>query len=107
MMTILPWCWNCGQTRYRPALGKNCAAGDGLQVLGGSRRGHIVTGRVTPRSPGLLTVTPVLCSYLLPRARFLGHGDGVLVRLLKRAIGASSNGRSAARGSSSEAPECS
>ncbi len=30
-----------------------------------------------------LTVTPVLCAYLLPRARFLEHGDSALVRALK------------------------
>lgn len=30
-----------------------------------------------------LTVTPVLCAYLLPRARLLEHGDGALVRALK------------------------
>jgi len=31
-----------------------------------------------------LTVTPVLCAYLLPQARFLEHGDSALVRALKR-----------------------
>ncbi|MDY7227129.1 efflux RND transporter permease subunit [Hyalangium rubrum] len=30
-----------------------------------------------------LTVTPVLCAYLLPKARFLEHGDSALVRALK------------------------
>jgi CzcA family heavy metal efflux pump len=32
-----------------------------------------------------LTLTPVLCSYLLPRMRGLGHGDSYVVRHLKRA----------------------
>ncbi len=31
-----------------------------------------------------LTVTPVLCAYLLPKARFLEHGDSALVRALKQ-----------------------
>ncbi|HZI10108.1 MAG TPA: efflux RND transporter permease subunit, partial [Myxococcus sp.] len=30
-----------------------------------------------------LTVTPALCAYLLPKARFLEHGDGAVVRWLK------------------------
>lgn len=30
-----------------------------------------------------LTVTPVLCAYLLPQARFLEHGDSAVVRALK------------------------
>jgi CzcA family heavy metal efflux pump len=30
-----------------------------------------------------LTVTPVLCAYLLPQGRFLEHGDSALVRALK------------------------
>jgi CzcA family heavy metal efflux pump len=32
-----------------------------------------------------LTLTPVLCSHLLPRMRGLGHGDSYVVRHLKRA----------------------
>lgn len=32
-----------------------------------------------------LTLTPVLCSYLLPRMRRLAHGDSYVVRQLKRA----------------------
>ena len=33
-----------------------------------------------------LTVTPVLCSYLLPTAKVISdHKDGVLIRFLKRA----------------------
>jgi HME family heavy-metal exporter len=31
-----------------------------------------------------LTVTPVLCAYLLPRARFLERGDSAVVRALKK-----------------------
>jgi CzcA family heavy metal efflux pump len=31
-----------------------------------------------------MTVTPVLCSYLLPRMKRIDHGDGALVRSLKR-----------------------
>jgi CzcA family heavy metal efflux pump len=31
-----------------------------------------------------LTLTPALCAYLLPRAKRLAHGDGLLVRWLKR-----------------------
>lgn len=30
-----------------------------------------------------LTVTPVLCSYLLPKAKIMDHGDGRLVKFLK------------------------
>ena len=47
-----------------------------------------------------MTVTPVLCYYLLPRMKRLEHGDGWLVARLKRGIRGSSPGRFHARGAS-------